>query len=562
MLIEKRLADMPEQHELDAANSEEQRRQRIAALARLAEQQLYHDVASPQPGTPASLPDMEPSPAHRRSRGALLLGGVALALIVVVLIAGTLAARGVLPLAQSTRAVLPATATPIPMPCANQNVRVSNDFFLAHSEPMIAENPHNPLNLVGASKFFTNPAHYKFQIGTYTSTDGGCTWTDNGLLPGFPANFTISDVTIAFGLHNEVYVAVLYTDNNLDSGVAVVASRDGGLTFGNPVHVFDDPSGRVFSDKPWIAVDQTNGRTRGDIYVAWSYDYGTACGAGNYCHQEVAFARSTDGAASFAPMQLIEGHASYCTNPAPTRDPTSTLCDGALGATPVVEPDGTIAVAYAYEDLVGDTIPTRLLVVTSHDDGLTWSAPSLVATISDVYGYFPPSRYRNVTLPAFACDPATGQLYIAWGSRTAHGADVLFATSRDGGAIWSAPLRVNDDAPGDGAYHFQPQIAVAPDGVVSISFFDTRLDPKHVLIDVYLAQSVDHGASFLPNIRVTSQSWDPAVDAPLDYSGAQFIGDYQGLAADNNYVHPFWNDTRTGSQEIFTDSVPSARPKK
>ncbi|MEO7021285.1 MAG: hypothetical protein ABI234_14100, partial [Ktedonobacteraceae bacterium] len=105
---------------------------------------------------------------------------------------------------------------------------------------------------------------------------------------------------------------------------------------------------------------------------------------------------------------------------------------------------------------------------------------------------------------------------------------------------------------------FQPQLAVAPDGVVSISFFDTRQDQHHRLIDVYLAQSTDHGASFLPNVRVTTQSWNPTVGAPIDTSGSLFIGDYQGLAADNTFVHPFWNDPRSGNQEIFTAAVPSA----
>ena len=104
-------------------------------------------------------------------------------------------------------------------------------------------------------------------------------------------------------------------------------------------------------------------------------------------------------------------------------------------------------------------------------------------------------------------------------------------------------------------------MAVAPDGVVSISFFDTREDPRHLLIDVYLAQSVNHGASFLKNLRITTQSWDPAVDAPVDDYGSQFIGDYQGLAIDDRFAHPFWNDTRTGAQEIFAAAVPSAQPK-
>ena len=64
---------------------------------------------------------------------------------------------------------------------------------------------------------------------------------------------------------------------------------------------------------------------------------------------------------------------------------------------------------------------------------------------------------------------------------------------------------------------------------------------------------------FLELYRVTTQSWDPAVDTPMDEYGSQFIGDYQGLAVDNQFVHPFWNDTWTGAQEIFTAAIPSAQ---
>jgi hypothetical protein len=456
--------------------------------------------------------------------------------------------------------------TPVVPACARQrqppyaNIRVSHDAFLAHSEPMLAENPKNPLDLVGGSKFFTDPAHYRFKIGSYTSLDGGCTWTDGGILPGFEQRDLVSDVSFAFDTHNDVYAAVLFTGPGNDGGIAVSASHDGGRTFGPPVTVYHDPSGGVFSDKPWIAVDQTRGTHSGAIYVVWSYDHGPSCGAGNPCEQELAFSRSTDGGKTFSPVLLIEGTAPFCTNPATGRQPGSTRCDAAIGSIPVVGPDGTLAVAFAYYDLLNGHIPTRMLVVTSHDGGVTWNNPVLVATISDVAGAFPPEHYRNESLPAFACDPRTGQLYIAWSDKSSGHADVLFSTSRDGRQTWSSPLRVNDDPPGDGANHFQPQLAVAPDGVVSVSFFDTRVDPRHLWIGVFLTQSVNHGASVLKNVRVTTLSWDPSMDAPVDESHQQFIGDYQGLAADDQFVRPFWNDTRTGSQEIFTALVPSARP--
>ncbi len=443
------------------------------------------------------------------------------------------------------------------------NVRVSHDAYLAHSEPMLAENPKNPLNLVGGSKFFIDPAHYIFQIGYFTSFDGGCTWSDGGLLPGFEKNVTTSDISFAFGNHNNVYAAVLYAGKGTQgkSGIAVSTSTDGGKTFGNPVSVFEDRADQVFSDKPWIAVDQTDRSRSGSIYVVWSYDHNGTCGGYNNCSEELAFSRSTDGGKTFSPVSLVEGNAPFCTNPATGRPSGSTRCDAVQGAIPVVGPDGTLYVASPYIDLMNGHIPTRLLVTTSPDGGNTWTAPVLIATIHDILGWFPPEKYRNLSLPAFACDSRTGQLYLTWSDKGTRDADILFTTSKDHGLTWTAPIRVNDDAQGNGANQFQPQMAVAPDGVVSISFFDTRLDPRHLFIDVYLAQSVDHGASFMKNVRVTTRSWDPAVNAPVDSYGSQFIGDYQGLAADNHSVHPFWNDTRTEAQEIFAAAVPSAQPR-
>ncbi|HET8906711.1 MAG TPA: sialidase family protein [Ktedonobacterales bacterium] len=556
------------------ADDEAQRAQRRDAIRSLA-----WDAAGDPPHILSSTVTSPPSqtPARRNARRVALV--VLLVLIVVVVATGTFAFIRNFPSFDLTaqRTAGP-SATGVPL-CARQslasatigatgqtsataaNIRVSDDAYRAHSEPMLAINPANPLNLLGGSKFFTDPAHYRFQIGTYVSFDGGCSWQDNGVLPGFAPSELTSDVSMAFGPNNRAYVAVLYTNNARDSGIAVLTSTDGGKTFGQPVRVYDDASGAVFSDKPWLTVDMTNSPTRGSIYVVWSYDYGGSCGYDNACKQGLGFVRSTDGGTSFSAMRQIEGQAPFCTNPAKGRAPDSRLCDAILGAIPAVLPDGTLAVGFDYFDLMSTgTIPTRLALITSHDGGVSWSPPVSIATASDILGTFPPDHYRNFSLPAFAAGPTQGTLYIAWSDKTFGDADILFTSSRDGGVTWSKPLRVNDDARHNGANQFQPQLAVAPNGVVTVSFFDTRNDSHHHLIDVYLAQSTDGGATFRQNVRVTSQSWDPSVDAPVDGGGLQFIGDYQGLAVDNTFAYPFWNDTRTGSQEIFTAPVPSAQP--
>ena len=66
-----------------------------------------------------------------------------------------------------------------------------------------------------------------------------------------------------------------------------------------------------------------------------------------------------------------------------------------------------------------------------------------MTTLNDVYGLVPPTAFRTVTLPAFACDPATGQLYLAWSERDAGEDEIAFSTSSASGVSWSAPLRAS-----------------------------------------------------------------------------------------------------------------------
>jgi hypothetical protein len=60
---------------------------------------------------------------------------------------------------------------------------------------------------------------------------------------------------------------------------------------------------------------------------------------------------------------------------------------------------------------------------------------------------------------------------------------------------------------------------------------------------------------------VTDMPWDPTVDAVWAHGNQNltFIGDYFGLGASRLGFFPFWMDTRTGTQEMFTARV-AVRP--
>jgi hypothetical protein len=113
---------------------------------------------------------------------------------------------------------------------------------------------------------------------------------------------------------------------------------------------------------------------------------------------------------------------------------------------------------------------------------------------------------------------------------------------------------VNDDITTND--HFFPWMTVSH-GLISIDFYDRRLDPRNHLIDVFYAESANGGVSFSPNLRITDQHSDPGT--------LSFIGDYIGIASNGTLAHPVWTDLRNvsiipGNEDIFTEQRRVDRP--
>jgi hypothetical protein len=130
------------------------------------------------------------------------------------------------------------------------------------------------------------------------------------------------------------------------------------------------------------------------------------------------------------------------------------------------------------------------------------AASGLTAAPSPLIG----SNFRVGSFPAIATDPTDASfVYITWSSDNGPSQTDVFVThSLNAGTTWSAPVRVNDDPPGNPRDQFFPWIAVDTDGTVRVMWGDDRLDllnPGGKFYDIFMAESVDHGASFGPNIR-------------------------------------------------------------
>jgi hypothetical protein len=106
--------------------------------------------------------------------------------------------------------------------------------------------------------------------------------------------------------------------------------------------------------------------------------------------------------------------------------------------------------------------------------------------------------------------------------------EVMFARSTDGGATFSAPVRVNDDANHQSKWHFFGTLSVAPNGRIDVVWYDTRNAPNNIDSQLFYSWSTDGGVTWAPNVQV-SNSFNPQAGFPQN----QKIGDYITIVSDN-----------------------------
>jgi hypothetical protein len=421
------------------------------------------------------------------------------------------------------------------------------------SESALASNPRDPWKLVGSSKRFTNPAAYEFTLAVYASADGGRTWNEAPRLklPQTVLGETIdgtSDPTVAFDDNGTAYLLGLTFHNTPPGqpadllGMAVYTSRDNGKTW-SPPNVIHEGWG---DDKQSMASDLSNGH----VYAVW--DAGDA---------GVVFARTTDRGSSW------KG-----TSQAGQGQPTgSVIVPGGNTAAITVDPDSQVHVFALGSD--PNTGKSAILHTFSADGGDSFSAVRIAASgLTLLNPATPPSgapvlpggTFKVVPVPA-ATAGAQSALVIVWADFREGLARIYKRHSLDGGLKWAGaeqgePLLAGPLASRKGLHDFHPQLATAPNGQIGCAFYEYGPMPGGELINVVLAISHDNGGSFTERVTVTDRPWDPAVDPPVSrVIPSTFIGDYFGLAANPLGFFPFWTDTRTGIQEIFTARVNALR---
>jgi len=161
---------------------------------------------------------------------------------------------------------------------------------------------------------------------------------------------------------------------------------------------------------------------------------------------------------------------------------------------------------------------------------------------------------------------------------------VLLITSDDRGLHWSAPRPLGPPVPPAGVKRFWPVVAAGPDGEVNVVYAESQErqatpDPDDVecrtpmlngvtragkvssLVDLYRVASRDGGATFGPPRRITSETSNWCA-ARFDLGGRLFanFGDYLGVSLGGGRLFTVWTDGRNGVPDAYFAAQPSAPP--
>ncbi len=417
-----------------------------------------------------------------------------------------------------------------PRPAASilleEPVVVSRDRAeVPHIEPSLAAHPKAANLLFGAAITYPNADPMgragDTVVDGFRSTDGGRSWIR------VPLPACRIDPWVRFGTDGALFVSCL---GGNDGPLNVYRSPDGGITWAEPARVAANKT----ADRPVLSAE-------GDQVIVAFGQYASVPGLQGRPYAP-AVSWSGDGGRTFnEPAFVLHDH----------------LVQQPFDA--VTLSSGT-HVLFFMDYATAQEMPLlhrRTWAVRSENQGRSFSLPALVLEQSVAEMPWSVAVDRSTLHP--------DRLYVAvdgiWQRRpgvsaAAHPADtpaLFLLISDDGGESWrTGPARI--DVP-EGANAETPAIAVNRDGVVGVSWYDTRSDPRGECFDLYFSASVDGASTFLPGVRVTSVPSCPRASERQRGVATRwsFGGDYSGLAAGaDGRFHLFWADSRSENYQIWS----------
>ncbi len=377
----------------------------------------------------------------------------------------------------------------------------------AGNEPSIAVDPVDRTRMaIGWRQFDTIASDFR-QAGWGWSDDGGQTWTFPGRIE---AGVFRSDPVLRSDADGVFYYNSL-TAEGYDFWCHVYISTDGGMTW-------DDGHYAEGGDKQWMAIDQTDGIGRGNIYAHWTRSW-------SVCNGD--FTDSYDGGYTF--QDCIE------------------VPDNPQWGTSIVGPNGEVYVCGAG---YGDFTVAMSSTLQDPMEPPAWDWQKSVNLGGDQGFSTGPNPGGLLGQAWIGVDrsggPSHGNLYLCC-SVDPGGSDpldVMFSRSTDGGLTWSSPVRLNDDT--GNAWQWFATMSVAPNGRIDVIWNDTRNDPGGYDSELYYTFSEDAGVTWSVNEVLT-----PAFDPHIGWPQQNKMGDYFDMHSDNLGADLAFSATFNGEQDVY-----------
>ena len=412
--------------------------------------------------------------------------------------------------------------------------RISGAQTSPRSESDIRVNYLNPQKIIGASNNISSSGRQAM----FFSSNGGATWGQT-LLPLVTGDAFMSDPTVDWTSDGTAWSTTI----GINSAGTVLTMRAYKSTDGGATWSFDATfSGSLTNnDKQMMWVDHSaTSPFKDNIYVIWHP------GAPAY------IARRTGPGGSWQTPVRVSG--SETTGTAIGDDVKTNSFGDVFGFFP-------------------DTGSRRFNVVKSTNGGASFGAPVRIATGFGSFQYAIPadaSRQPLIYISGGAYRTSTkNNVYAAWndlsgdtGCTSGAGpgtnaastckSRIFFSRSTDGGATWSAPVKINNQSGLNDQFN-QWLVVDESNGKLALMYYDTVGDSTRKSVNVYYQSSTNDGVTWSTPFKVTTASTNETTSGAD--SGNQY-GDYNSLSGISGTFFPSWTDRRNGaSEEIWTAAI-------
>jgi hypothetical protein len=372
-------------------------------------------------------------------------------------------------------------------------------------------------------------------ISWATSTDGGSTW-HHGYLPGTtvyaspPGTLSaVSDPSVSYDAAHHTWIIASLPLPAGSTGPGVIASRstDGGLTWSLPIIV----NNQAGTDKSWIVCDNTAASPfYGHCYVEWDNN-----SQGNVIYMST----STDGGQTWGPAHTTANRAT------------------GIGGQPLVRPDGTVVVPIddasgassinVFRSLDGGaswTATTAIARIFSHADaGNLRSGPLPSAEIDSagtIYLTWEDCRFEtNCSANDIVIKGSADG--VTWSQARRIPIDAIGS-----GVDHFLPGLAVDHATSGGSAHL---------GLVYYYYPQSNCTVSTCRLNVGYVSSTNGGATWSAPIRLAGPMALPWL--PLTTQG-YMVGDYMSAAVDNGVVYPVFSVAHAKNGSTFDEALYTA----